>query len=105
MAAAPAPVPDAREKVRAFAFELGFDACRFTDAAPPSRASALDRWLESGAHGEMAWIQRNAPKRRDPALVLPGAQSVIVLAASYFNDSIENSRSNRGSTKIGRAHV
>jgi epoxyqueuosine reductase len=43
----------------------------------------MDAWLASGAHGDMAWIERNAAKRRDPQQVLPGARSVIALAVSY----------------------
>lgn len=40
-------------------------------------------WLEAGRHGEMAYLGRNAAKRVAPQLVLPGARSLIVLAASY----------------------
>jgi epoxyqueuosine reductase len=32
----------------------------------------------------MGYLERNADKRRDPQLVLPGARSVICIAASYF---------------------
>jgi len=35
----------------------------------------------------MAWIERNADKRVDPQLVLPGALSVVCLAISYAPDS------------------
>ena len=31
----------------------------------------------------MAWLERTAPKRIDPQKVLPGAKSIICLAASY----------------------
>ena len=31
----------------------------------------------------MAYLERNAPKRMEPQLVLPGAKSVVALAASY----------------------
>jgi epoxyqueuosine reductase len=69
--------------LRQRALDLGFDDCRITTAAPPGSGSNLERWLASGQHGEMAYLQRNAPKRTDPQRVLPGAQSVICLAASY----------------------
>jgi len=65
------------------ALELGFDDCRFTTAQPPPHTAALESWLASGHHGEMAWLARNAEKRLDPRRVLPGAATIITLAASY----------------------
>jgi len=69
--------------LRQRALELGFDDCRFTTAAPPASAEQFQRWLAQKQHGEMAWLERNAEKRVEPQLVLPGAKSVIVLATSY----------------------
>ncbi|HLP75360.1 MAG TPA: tRNA epoxyqueuosine(34) reductase QueG, partial [Candidatus Paceibacterota bacterium] len=63
--------------------ELGFDDCRFTTAATPDHATAFQQWIAGKNHGEMAWLQRNAHKRVDPQAVLPGAKSIICLAASY----------------------
>ncbi|HVY71490.1 MAG TPA: tRNA epoxyqueuosine(34) reductase QueG [Verrucomicrobiae bacterium] len=63
--------------------ELGFDACRFTTARAPDHAREFQDWLAAGNHGEMGYLQRNARKRIDPAQVLPGARSLIVLAVSY----------------------
>ena len=69
--------------IRQRARELGFDDCRFTTAAPPASGPKLRDWLAAGQHGEMGYLARNAEKRVDPQLVLPGAQTVIGLAASY----------------------
>ena len=69
--------------IRQRALELGFDDCRFTTAAAPASAEQFQHWLAEKHHGEMAWLERNAPKRIDPQKVLPGAKSVIALAASY----------------------
>ena len=71
--------------IRQRAAELGFDDCRFTTAAPPASAEKFQRWLAQKKHGEMAWLERNADKRIDPQKVLPGAKSVIALAASYYD--------------------
>jgi epoxyqueuosine reductase len=65
------------------ALELGFDACHFTTADPPQSARHFQEWLEARRHGDMDYLRRNAPKRVDPKQVLPGAQSIICLAASY----------------------
>ncbi len=75
-----------KETIRHRALELGFDACRFTTAEAPESASHLQRWLEAGRQGEMAYLQRTAAKRNNPQLVLPGARSVITLAVSYARD-------------------
>ena len=72
-----------KEAIRQRALELGFDDCRFTTAAAPASADQFQNWLAGKQHGEMAWLERNAPKRIDPQKVLPGAKSVICLAASY----------------------
>jgi epoxyqueuosine reductase len=72
-----------KEVIRQRALELAFDDCRFTTAQPPASAPHFQYWLKTGQHGAMAYLERNALKRMDPQLVLPGARSVICLAASY----------------------
>ncbi|HUA37067.1 MAG TPA: tRNA epoxyqueuosine(34) reductase QueG [Candidatus Sulfopaludibacter sp.] len=72
-----------KEVIHRRALELGFDDCRFTHAEPPAGAKPFQAWLAEKCHGEMAWLQRTAPKRVDPQKVLPGAKSIICLAASY----------------------
>ena len=72
-----------KEALRRRARQLGFDDCRVTTANAPESAARFEQWLAEGRHGEMAWIERNAPKRVDPQQVLPGARSIIALAASY----------------------
>ncbi len=78
-----------RELIRQRARDLGFDDCRFTTAQPPDSAEHLKRWLERGWHGEMGYLARNAHKRVDPSQVLPGAKSIITLAASYHDPERE----------------
>jgi epoxyqueuosine reductase len=74
-----------KEAIRQRARELGFDDCRVTTAWAPESAARFQQWLGEGRHGEMAWIERNAPKRVDPQQVLPGARSIIALAVSYHD--------------------
>lgn len=64
---------------------LGFDAVGFAKAeAPAPGADAFGRWLDAGMHGSMEWMARNREKRADPSLVLPGAQSLILLGVNYL---------------------
>ena len=88
-----------KEKIRQRALELGFDDCRFTSAAAPASAEQFQNWLAEKNHGEMSWLERNAEKRIDPQKVLPGAKSVIVLAASY---EIQTRKSNPNPAMVAR---
>ncbi len=63
--------------------ELGFDLCRITTAAPPASAAQFRAAVAEGRHAGMEWLARNAAKRADPQLVLPGARSLVALAVSY----------------------
>ena len=72
--------------LRQRARELGFDDCRVTTAQAPESAARFKQWLAEGRHGEMAWLERNAQRRVDPQQVLPGARSIITLAASYASE-------------------
>lgn len=77
-----------QEKAR----ELGFDACRFTTATPPDHAGYFQSWLAAGHHGQMGYLQRNAPKRVEPSLVLQNASTLITLAVSYGENTEHETR-------------
>ncbi len=72
------------------AFDLGFDACRFTSAAPPATARQFQRWLAALCHGDMAYLERNAHQRIDPQQVLANAKSIIILAVGYVDTAKES---------------
>jgi len=84
-----------KTRVVDLARELGFDSCRVAACHPPAHADEFGDWLSDGAHGEMNYMARGEEKRRDPQKILPGAQSVIVLALNYF-------QGNAGRTSPGR---
>jgi len=73
-----------RDAIRAEALALGFAACGFAraDAAPES-AARLDQWLETGAHGSMAWMEARKGQRARPRNLWPEARSLIMLGMSY----------------------
>jgi epoxyqueuosine reductase len=68
------------------AAELGFEACGITDLADSGAAGALDKWLAQGFHGEMRYMARQAPIRREPARAWPAAKSVVVVLHNYYQD-------------------
>lgn len=47
----------------------------------------------------MAWMERSAPKRKSPELVLPGMRSVICLAVSYEREASSVLRDTSGSER------
>lgn len=76
-----------RERLRAALAELGFDDVRFAAATPAVRG-ALPEWLAAGMQADMAWMERTEPKRLNPQLVQPGAQTVIMLGVSYWSEKL-----------------
>lgn len=73
------------ERIKEKALELGFDLVGVTDASPvgTEQVSRLIGWLDAGYAGRMTWLHSNLEKRTDPAKLLPGAKSVIVVALNY----------------------
>jgi len=69
--------------VKAFAAELGFDACGIAQAGPIDPADRLGRWLDAGHHADMDWMARTRTIRQNPQVKMPSARSVIVVARNY----------------------
>jgi epoxyqueuosine reductase len=67
---------------------LGFSRLGVASADPnrrdPSLHERFRQWLDRGYAAEMAaWLERHEPFRRDPAMLLAGVRSVIMLATDY----------------------
>ncbi len=77
------------EAVKARAGELGFLACGITDPSPPPDGDRLDQWLASGYAGVMRYIHRQAKKRKDPRLIVGGANSVVVVLDNYYDGEVD----------------
>ena len=88
-----------KDKLFAYAAELGFNSCRIARATSPRHAAEFRAWLSDGAAGEMQWVERGAEKRCDPRQILPGVRSVIVVALNYWQGE---ERRPRGSGRIAR---
>jgi epoxyqueuosine reductase len=76
--------PKLRESIEEKARELGFSAFGIAraDAAPES-GQRLRQWLDSGAHGDMIWMEETAERRASPTGLWPEVRSVISLGMSY----------------------
>jgi epoxyqueuosine reductase len=94
--------PELKERLVSFSREIGFDLCRIAPCTEPAHATEFREWLREGAHGEMNYMERGEEKRCDPHKVLPGAQSVIVLALNYFQSEQVQRAEAAASGKIAR---
>lgn len=75
-----------QEELRGRLLDLGFDDVRFASTTGAVSDEHLRSWLDAGMHGEMVWMERTADKRSNPAAVLPGVSSLILLGVSYSAD-------------------
>lgn len=92
---------DAEDQIRKIAIEeLGFDACGFAPALlPPDDLARRDSWLKRGLHADMDWLKRHEALKQNPAELLPGVQSAIVVIKSYRNTP---ERELSGQAKVAR---
>ncbi len=83
----PAPARDPvalREAIREWALAAGFSAAGFARLPLGDAPQRLLEWLAAGMHGEMDYLARHADLRADPALLVPGALSVISVRMPYL---------------------
>jgi len=72
------------------ALELGFGDCGFSKADFLSNdAEILDKWLLSGQHSDLQWMENNLEKRKDPRELVPNAKSVISVLLNYYNPKMQ----------------
>lgn len=77
-------------QIRAIAEELSIDAIGFTplDYVEGKEINQFEQWLSSGRHGAMGYLEKYQEQRRNPKLLLPEAKSVIVIAVSYYPNTL-----------------
>ncbi|MEQ1715368.1 MAG: tRNA epoxyqueuosine(34) reductase QueG [Hyphomicrobium sp.] len=76
--------PSLKDSIRKEARRLGLDAVGVTTPAAASLAGPrLMQFLHEGRHGSMTWMETNADRRADPAVLWPQARSIVMVAQSY----------------------
>lgn len=71
--------------VKETATRLGFEYCGIARAHRlDDDARRLEQWLSKGMHGSMKYMENYFDLRVDPALLVPGARSVITLLKNYY---------------------
>jgi len=73
--------------IKSCAARVGFAACGIARAGCLSDAEyALDAWLADGLQADMGYMEEHTAMRRDPRLLVEGAQSVIAVLVPYKYD-------------------
>lgn len=72
------------QRIKAKAYDLGFDLIGIAPAGRAAHAAAYRRWLANNYQAQMEWLARQPRRREDPRRVVPGARSVVVAGLSYF---------------------
>src|SRR2546423_9488763 len=75
--------------------ELGFDAVGVASLERSAHGDELDQWLAAGYAGSMAYLQRQADKRKHPARIMPDARVAMVTLTNYFHGSTDPAPSAR----------
>lgn len=74
-----------KQKIQAEAVRLGFSACGVAsvEETPAPVMERYGQWLAADACAEMGYMRRYADVRRQPALLMEGARSMLCLALPY----------------------
>ena len=73
--------------VKQWGKDLGFQEVGITDTRLDEHESHLDRWLESGYHGDMHYMAAHGTKRSRPAELVAGTKRVICVRLNYLKDT------------------
>jgi epoxyqueuosine reductase len=89
------------QAVKEEARRLGFSLAGVTTPEPPPHGPVYENWLALGRYGQMNYLaeERSRARRLDPHLILPGCQSILVLAVRYPAPSLHESSSRGKETK------
>ena len=77
----------------------GFALAGVCDVSPSKYENELRAWIDEGKHGSMAWLGKRVELRADPAKLLDGARSIVMVAdlyASRVDNNTEQPEPGRG---------
>ncbi len=96
----PRRVENLTAELKRRALDDGVDLVGVAAAGPTLSATSLDRWLDAGMHGEMAYMARTRRVRCDPRRLLASCRSVVVLAMSYRCSQPDSSSLNESDGRV-----
>ena len=72
-----------QRSLKAQARALGFDVVAIAPVGPSPHWEAYQAWVQQGYEGEMAYLARHLPLKRDPRAWFPQARSLILVGLNY----------------------
>lgn len=75
------------QQIKTWGRQLGFQQVGIADTDLTQAEVYLNRWLDSGFHGNMEYMQRHGLKRSRPALLQPGTVRVISVRMDYLPEA------------------
>lgn len=81
---------------------MGFIRAGICSAEPSRWADELDRWLAKAKHGSMAYMERYRDVRSNPARLLEGGRSFVIVADQYARRGECDDQPNAGRSPRGR---
>ncbi len=72
------------QNIKKWGAELGFQQVGITDIDLQDQEAPLQKWLDSGYHGDMDWMSRHGMMRARPEELLPGTMRVISVSMDYL---------------------
>jgi epoxyqueuosine reductase len=88
--------------VKQHALGLGFDAVGVTTADPSEHWNRYRRWLDAGHAAGMGYLHDHLELKRDPAHVMPGVRSIVVVAKNYFRGDPPTDATIPGGARVSR---
>ncbi|MFI4853459.1 MAG: tRNA epoxyqueuosine(34) reductase QueG [Phycisphaerales bacterium JB065] len=82
--------------------EHGFALAGVAPARASEYAEHVREWLNAGKHGEMGWLENHLEKRLDPAQMVEGAKSVLLVGDLYATRNDEPDEPRAGVGRIAR---
>lgn len=86
-----------REIIRNEALRIGFDACGFArvEEVDVDMRDSYRQWLASGKQAQMGYLDDYVELRDNPALLYPGARTMICVALNYYPVRFQSGESPR----------
>jgi epoxyqueuosine reductase len=82
---------DIAHTIKTRAYELGFSGCALLPVSSLDEEQIhFEFWLAQGMHGEMGYMVRNKDKRLNPALLVKGAKTILVVLHNYYPEKMQS---------------